>query len=75
MLLYSFIFEVQANLYKNAAGTCDTPQWQVCILCAIWSSLRYGAVSTSRLPSDGLDRAIQGLVEGDDFDPSLEEDE
>ena len=39
------------------------------------NGVRYGAVSTSRLPSDRLDRAIQGLVEGDDFDPSLEEDE
>ena len=39
------------------------------------NGVRYGAVSTSRLPSDRLDRAIQALVEGDDFDPSLEEDE
>lgn len=38
------------------------------------NGVRYGAVSTSRLPSDRLDRAIQALVEGDDFDPSLEED-
>ena len=35
--------------------------------------IRYGAVSTSKLPSDRLDKAIRGLEAGEDFDPSLEE--
>jgi thiol-disulfide isomerase/thioredoxin len=38
------------------------------------NGVRYGAVATSKLPSDRLDQAIQDLVEGKDFDPSLEED-
>ncbi len=37
--------------------------------------LRYGAVSTSKLPSDRLDQAIRDLEAGKDFDPSLEEEE
>ena len=39
------------------------------------NGVRYGAVSTSKLPSDRLDQALQDLVEGRDFDPLLEEDE
>lgn len=36
--------------------------------------VRYGAVSTSKLPSDRLDKAIADLEAGREFDPSLEED-
>ena len=35
--------------------------------------IRYGSVSTSRLPSDRLDKAIKDLEAGEDFDTSLEE--
>lgn len=35
--------------------------------------IRYGAVSTSKLPSDRLDKAIRDLEAGEDFDTSLEE--
>jgi hypothetical protein len=35
--------------------------------------IRYGAVSTSKLPSDRLDKAIRDLKAGEDFDTSLEE--
>lgn len=37
--------------------------------------VRYGAVSTSKLPSDRLDKAIRDLEAGKDFDTSLEEEE
>lgn len=35
--------------------------------------IRYGSVSTSKLPSDRLDKAIRDLEAGVDFDTSLEE--
>ena len=35
--------------------------------------IRYGAVSTSKLPSDRLSKAIRDLENGEDFDTSLEE--
>jgi len=37
------------------------------------NGIRYGVVSTSKLPSDRLEKAISGLESGKDFDPSLEE--
>jgi hypothetical protein len=39
------------------------------------NGIRYGAVSTSKLPSDRLDKAIRDLEAGRDFDTSLEEEE
>lgn len=39
------------------------------------NGIRYGAVSTSKLPSDRLDKAIRDLEAGKDFDTSLEEEE
>lgn len=39
------------------------------------NGVRYGAVSTSKLPSDRLDKAMDDLEAGKDFDTSLEEDE
>lgn len=39
------------------------------------NGIRYGAVFTSKLPSDRLDKAIRDLEAGEDFDTSLEEEE
>ncbi|KAL9184199.1 hypothetical protein ACHAXT_002285 [Thalassiosira profunda] len=39
------------------------------------NGVRYGAVSTSKLPSDRLDKAIGDLEAGKEFDPSLAEDD
>lgn len=39
------------------------------------NGVRYGAVSVSRLPSDKLDKAIELLEAGEEFDTSLEEDD
>jgi len=39
------------------------------------NGVRYGAVSTSKLPSDRLNRAIMLLEAGEDFDISLEEED
>lgn len=38
------------------------------------NGVRYGAVSSSKLPSDRLDKAIRDLEAGEDFDVSLEEE-
>jgi hypothetical protein len=39
------------------------------------NGVRYGAIFTSKLPSDQLDKAISDLEAGRDFDTSLEEEE
>ena len=39
------------------------------------NGIRYGAVSTSKLPSDRLDKAIEDLEAGKDFDTSLEDED
>ena len=39
------------------------------------NGVRYGAVSTSKLPSDRLNKAIRDLEAGKDFDTSLEDEE
>ncbi|KAL7495432.1 hypothetical protein ACHAWT_004678 [Skeletonema menzelii] len=39
------------------------------------NGVRYGAVSASKLPSKRLDQALSDLMEGKDFDSSLEESE
>ena len=39
------------------------------------NGVRYGAVSASKLPSQRLDQALSDLMEGKEFDPSLEESE
>ena len=37
------------------------------------NGIRYGAVQTSKLPSERLQKAISDLELGNDFDPSCEE--
>lgn len=39
------------------------------------NGVRYGVVSTSKVPSDRLDKAISDLEAGEDFDTSLEEED
>jgi thiol-disulfide isomerase/thioredoxin len=39
------------------------------------NGVRYGSVAASKLPSDRLDKAISLLEAGEDFDPSLEEED
>jgi len=39
------------------------------------NGVRYGAVSTSKIPSDRLNKAIRDLEAGEDFDTSLEEED
>ncbi|KAL3802561.1 hypothetical protein ACHAW5_010954 [Stephanodiscus triporus] len=45
------------------------------VACLFHNGIRYGAVFTSKLPSDRLDKAIRDLEAGEDFDTSLEEEE